>query len=227
MAIARIYIVRHGETEENRTGIIQGHLDTQLNADGVEQSHRAAEALQAVPFTAGFASDLERASKTAEIILTYHPNVKLHKQTELRERDMGELQGQVYSARLMAAGLSYAESAEDMSARAVSWWNDTILKHVSSLPVAPDSDSPSNILVVSHGGFIGILVRGLIGSGKITRAEGVHVGKCLNTAVAIIDMQEDGLGQLVQYGNIAHLLTKKMDVVEGNVDEQGLGASRM
>lgn len=101
---ARIYIVRHGETDENRTGIIQGQLDTQLNAAGVQQAHLVAEALKDVPFAMAFSSDLGRAVKvgglvvlktrrgswrclqTAEAIMTHHPDVPLTRQSSLRER---------------------------------------------------------------------------------------------------------------------------------------------
>ena len=63
MPVARIYFVRHGETEENRRGIIQGHLDTKLNAAGLRQSDLVAEALQSVPFEKAYSSDLIRAVK--------------------------------------------------------------------------------------------------------------------------------------------------------------------
>lgn len=63
MARARIYIVRHGETDENKTKIFQGQLDTLLNADGTEQAYRVAEALQHVQFDVAFTSDLSRAVK--------------------------------------------------------------------------------------------------------------------------------------------------------------------
>ena len=104
MPTAKIYFVRHGETDENRQGIIQGHLDTDLNAIGLEQSEVVAKELKSVPFDAGFSSDLKRAvkvlsfeliwefvdliqaPKTAEIILNYQPGVQLQKQSEMRER---------------------------------------------------------------------------------------------------------------------------------------------
>ena len=63
--VARVYIVRHGETEHNRQGIIQGHLDTPLNATGIEQARLAADALADVPFGTAYSSDLQRARKVA------------------------------------------------------------------------------------------------------------------------------------------------------------------
>ena len=73
MPTAKIYFVRHGETDENRWGIIQGHLDTDLNAIGLEQSEAVAKELQSVPFDAGFSSDLKRAMKVLsfELILDF------------------------------------------------------------------------------------------------------------------------------------------------------------
>ena len=57
----RVYVVRHGETEENRKGIVQGQLDTKLNAAGVQQAKCVARALKDVPFVVALSSDLERA----------------------------------------------------------------------------------------------------------------------------------------------------------------------
>jgi probable phosphoglycerate mutase len=36
--VARVYLIRHGETQENRDRIIQGQMDTQLNAHGKWQA---------------------------------------------------------------------------------------------------------------------------------------------------------------------------------------------
>ncbi len=63
MAVVRVYIVRHGETDENRLGIMQGQVDTKLNAAGIEQAQLAASALEVVPFKRAHSSDLERATK--------------------------------------------------------------------------------------------------------------------------------------------------------------------
>jgi len=86
MPRAIIHIVRHGETDENKHGIFQGHVDTVLNADGLVQAQRVAEALRSTPFNVAFSSDLKRAVKTAEAILLYHPAVHLQKVEALRER---------------------------------------------------------------------------------------------------------------------------------------------
>jgi broad specificity phosphatase PhoE len=63
MARAILYIVRHGETDENKQKIFQGQLDTVLNAHGVEQAERVACALRSISFDVAFSSDLSRAVK--------------------------------------------------------------------------------------------------------------------------------------------------------------------
>ena len=59
----RVYIVRHGETQENRDGIIQGQRDTFLNAIGSEQARMVGEALKDAKLGIAFSSDLSRAVK--------------------------------------------------------------------------------------------------------------------------------------------------------------------
>ena len=62
----RVYLIRHGETNENRLGIVQGQLETELNATGIEQSRRLAEALKSIHFDYAFTSTLGRAKAVSE-----------------------------------------------------------------------------------------------------------------------------------------------------------------
>jgi broad specificity phosphatase PhoE len=68
-----IYLVRHGETEWNREGRVQGHLDSPLTARGREQARRAgltlAELLAGEPPFELLASPLGRAQASAELVL--------------------------------------------------------------------------------------------------------------------------------------------------------------
>ena len=63
--VVRVYIVRHGETQENRDGVIQGQRDTLLNENGEEQAWMVAEALKDASLGAAFSSDLSRAVKVS------------------------------------------------------------------------------------------------------------------------------------------------------------------
>ena len=67
-----ILFVRHGQTDCNINGIIQGHLDAPLNQTGIEQAEKTAEELKNTSIDIIYSSPLIRAKKTAEIINKYH-----------------------------------------------------------------------------------------------------------------------------------------------------------
>ncbi|KAG6837275.1 hypothetical protein H0H93_012280 [Arthromyces matolae] len=219
--LARVYLVRHGETQENRDGIIQGQMDTALNEVGLEQARIVGERLRSIPFDIAFTSDLSRAAKTAEAILVHHSGVKLQKKIELRERFMGEMQGKTQITKLQAAAESprvdRMESSAWFAARAESWWIKDILEGTALLPSRCE---PYHILVTSHGGFIGTLTRSLIQSKKASCAPGVVIQRCLNTSVTIIDVHDGGIGIIRQWADTSHLKLKDVDeVLKENADE--------
>lgn len=66
----RLYIIRHGETDWNLEGKIQGGgFDIPLNANGRIQAQMVAQELQDLPISLVASSHLQRASETADIIL--------------------------------------------------------------------------------------------------------------------------------------------------------------
>lgn len=64
---AIIYLIRHGETNENRNKIIQGHLDTLLNEDGRLQAGMVGRAMKEVPIDVLYSSDLKRAAEVRKL----------------------------------------------------------------------------------------------------------------------------------------------------------------
>lgn len=125
---------------------------------------------------------------------------------------MGNLQGQAISSTATASENRLIESTALFAARAVRWWNKFI-QYLSTLPVR---NTPYEILVVSHGGWIGALVRTLVNSRKLKTAEGVAIGKCLNVSVTRIEIDDNRNGIVTKYGDISHLVGK---CVETNADE--------
>lgn len=81
-----VYIVRHGQTEENKQKIIQGHLDTVLNSEGERQADLVAKALKEIPFDVCYSSDLQRATDTAKRILVHRSGVEVQTHIAVRER---------------------------------------------------------------------------------------------------------------------------------------------
>lgn len=63
-----IYIIRHGQTEMNKAGRLQGRRDVPLNESGEKQAEEAAGILSGIEFDHVFSSPLTRAVRTAEIV---------------------------------------------------------------------------------------------------------------------------------------------------------------
>lgn len=86
----RVYLIRHGETEYNRTMKVQGHAEIPLNDLGIAQAARLARRFTGVRLDRIYASDLRRATMTAAI-LAAHTGAPLLYDPGLRERDPGAL----------------------------------------------------------------------------------------------------------------------------------------
>ncbi|KAF5388900.1 hypothetical protein D9757_005085 [Collybiopsis confluens] len=220
MPTAKVYIVRHGETNENRAHIIQGHRDTVLNDAGKRQAEMAVDVFRKIDLDWAFTSDLKRAVETTEIILKDHPRgdqIKLVKDRNLRERGLGILEGMHLSERRkMQSGVvdETAEHPEVFLARALGWWDREIVQGAAHAPPKA-KDVPYEILVVSHGGFISSLVRHLVSSGR-ARGE-VSSWICHNVSITEIELAggKPG-GKLIRYSDTAH--TEAERLVQYNAD---------
>jgi broad specificity phosphatase PhoE len=90
--VTTILLVRHAETEWNRTHRWQGHADPRLNAEGVLQAAQLARELSRDRFDAIYSSDLRRAYETADAIAS-NRKLEVVKDPDLREIDIGEWSG--------------------------------------------------------------------------------------------------------------------------------------
>ena len=85
-----LYIIRHGRTELNKAGVLQGRSDYPLNEEGVRQAKDAAERLAGVTFSHVFSSPLVRAMQTARILA---PGMEPVGDDRLIEMDYGPYEG--------------------------------------------------------------------------------------------------------------------------------------
>ena len=94
MSNTRICFVRQGETNWNAERRMQGHIDIPLNANGISQAERLANALIRVKhsFDVIYSSDLERALHTANAVARAL-SLDVQITPRLRERNVGKLQG--------------------------------------------------------------------------------------------------------------------------------------
>jgi len=212
----RVWIVRHGETDENREGIIQGQLDTKLNAKGRIQAFKAGEALADIPFKKAFTSDLSRAVETAKSILVHHPEVDLKLDSSLRERGMGLLTGK-HSGEMEPDWRKKARATMEPHAeflpRTMAFWRK--LLSLYGLPdslIRPEPDAPYDILVVTHGAWIAMLVRNALARQGYTEHQRVQpANRVHNCGVSCVSVYTNGLGQVELYDDYRHLVNAEDD----------------
>jgi probable phosphoglycerate mutase len=92
VTLARLIVVRHGESAANRQRVFAGQSDSPLTAAGRAQAEAVADALAREPIARVIASDLSRARDTAEAIARRH-GLPVETARALREWDVGELVG--------------------------------------------------------------------------------------------------------------------------------------
>ena len=93
-----LYIVRHGETEWNKMGKMQGKTDISLSEDGRKLAQKTADGLKNVKFDYIFSSPLERAYETACIIRGSR-DTEIVKDERLIEIGFGLYEGTVVEER--------------------------------------------------------------------------------------------------------------------------------
>ena len=87
-----LLLVRHGETDWNAEGRLQGHTDRPLNEHGRRQAKELAEKLAGEGADAIYASDLTRAKETAEIV-GERLGLTVVIDPDLREKNWGNWEG--------------------------------------------------------------------------------------------------------------------------------------
>lgn len=92
----RVIAIRHGETAWNASSRLQGQQDIALNATGRRQALRVAESLAGEDIAALYASDLVRATQTADAIAA-RLGIAFAVDAGLRERGFGIFEGHTWA----------------------------------------------------------------------------------------------------------------------------------
>ncbi|MBQ6447400.1 MAG: alpha-ribazole phosphatase [Bacillus sp. (in: Bacteria)] len=90
----KFYLIRHGQTEWNVDGKIQGSTDIELNTEGLIQAAQLSEKIQNLnyPFSKIYSSPQQRAVQTAEI-LSRETAIDYEVKDGLEEINLGEWEG--------------------------------------------------------------------------------------------------------------------------------------
>ncbi len=93
--MARLVLLRHGESQWNLENRFTGWVDVPLSPRGVEEANNAGDKLKGVTFDRAFTSVLSRANETLRFVLEAigQTAIPIEKNKALNERMYGELQG--------------------------------------------------------------------------------------------------------------------------------------
>jgi broad specificity phosphatase PhoE len=137
--MTRLLLVRHGETDWNADGRLQGQTDRRLSDFGRTQARQLADELAEEKFDAIYSSDLARARETAEIV-GERLGLLVALDSDLREKDWGTWEGLTAVERDRVEFIG--ESTEAHQERILGALHRISERH-------PDG---SRVLVVTHGG---------------------------------------------------------------------------
>ncbi|MBW7473426.1 histidine phosphatase family protein [Paenibacillus oenotherae] len=154
----QIGLIRHGKTDWNALGKIQGQTDTPLNAEGILQAEALAQRLsrEEMRWDAVISSDLSRAHETARIIADTLHIPLLPSDSRLRERYFGEIEGTTEEERLARWGPDWRRS--DSGQESDEEVRDRALAFVDEMA---EQQPGRRLLVVSHGSLLAQLLRGM------------------------------------------------------------------
>ena len=163
---AQLCMTRHGETDWNSAGILQGWTDVTLNALGRRQAREMAANFDGAGFKAIWTSPLIRARETAEIIapLIRLPLPRLH--AGLMERNFGIFQGvpkaelaelnpvelQLILKRNPAGHFEGGETMDEFADRVL-----------AALMEIGDRHHGQRVLIISHGWVMDVVTRHIEG----------------------------------------------------------------
>lgn len=156
--MAKLVMVRHGQSQWNLENRFTGWVDVELSEQGRKEAAAAGEALKGYTFDVAFTSALKRAQNTLGIILESigQSNIPLSKDEALNERHYGDLQGldkaetakKYGDEQVLIWRRSYdvappnGESLKDTAARTLPYFVDFI---------EPELKAGKNVIIAAHG----------------------------------------------------------------------------
>jgi len=133
---------------------------------------------------------------------------------------MGELEGR-YADVILGHAPRDMEPVSRMTARANAWWHEAVVPWIKAHEAAELGNGQGtagpgrDVLIVSHGGLIGILLRALR-RGTVRLDSAVRMTKCMNASITVIEVDPaTARGKIVRCSDTSHLAGP---MVEQNVD---------
>ena len=158
--LTKIFLIRHGETEWNKTKRLQGNSDVKLSSEGIHQAKLLAKNFPAQKIDAIYSSDLLRALATAEFLASKF-NLPIKKNPSLRETNFGDWEGKSI-VELSAASPNGFENFFTAPEKCMPPNGETFLqaqnRAVNALKKIIAAHEDQNVAIVSHGAIIRLII---------------------------------------------------------------------
>jgi len=180
VSVMRIGWIRHGITEWNTLGKIQGTTDIPLSPEGVRQARRLADRLAGdeVYWQGVVSSDLQRAAQTAKIV-AHRLEIPVLQDERLRERSFGEAEGTTLEERLRRWGENWRKMVPDQES------DERILSRGRAFVADLESRHPGQSwLVVTHGSFLARMLHAM--------CPGLDDSHLQNASLTVVERNGDG-----------------------------------
>ncbi|MGI9272601.1 MAG: histidine phosphatase family protein [Woeseiaceae bacterium] len=165
--------LRHGETQYNRDGRLQGQRDVPLNELGRAQARSAADMLANRQITRVVASPATRVQQTIKPFLQTH-DLPLHIEDDLMEYFVGSFEGRLATDIRREHGLTEEASLWSVLPDDAEHWPDFLSRAVSAVERWTRQYAGETILIASHGLVFRVLVETLTGKERYSRNAEPH-----------------------------------------------------
>ncbi|MCJ7842419.1 histidine phosphatase family protein [Lederbergia sp. NSJ-179] len=188
--MSRICLVRHGETDWNAAGKLQGRTDIPLNATGKQQARECGQYFARSHWDRIVTSPMKRAKQTAEII-NMSLQLPIIEMAEFVERSFGDAEGMTKEERLASFPDGDIPNQEDRTS-----FNRRVIEGIQRV----HEEYPNQkIILVAHGAVINAILtnfsNGKIGSGK---------SKLFNACISNLHLRENQW-EIQDYNQVMHL----------------------
>lgn len=203
--MARLILIRHGQTDYNLEKRYCGFSDPPLNAQGIWQAEKLADRLNGLKIDKVYSSDLKRARQTAEIVFR---DILIEKSTDFREMNFGIFEGLGYEMIIKEYPHLYSEWINSPAKIKIPGGEGLIdlkrrvLEKLASILSVHVDDT---IAIVSHAGPIRVILCNGLGYGLKIFWQ-IEQEPC---ALNIIDYSEARSPIVVARNDTAHLFVKE------------------
>ena len=156
------YFVRHGQTDWNLAGRMQGVSDIPLNQTGIDQAFAVAGKISDTAVTRLIVSPLLRALKTAAIIAEAR-QLPMQVDSQLMERSFGSYEGQYTAEMRLKHNLPEDESITKILPPDAEHWPQTLSRSHATIAKWLLSCPDDTLLFVGHAAFFRALYESLGG----------------------------------------------------------------